>query len=509
MLPTASRLVLFGSLVSLTAALSAQGDAVWVRGDVFAGSGTSTYRVYDNNGVFKETISSGGTSTETTGGAFDSAGNLWTTEFTSGQITQYDGNHPHAVIRRFNSQPGNESIVFNAANEFFSGSANGDRAMRKYDINGNLLETHNPTIGPRGTDWIDLAADQRTMFYTSEGPIVRRYDVVSRTQLPDFATGIGSINYALRLLPPFDGTGGLLVASTADIKRLNGAGAIVQTYDATGQNQWFAMNLDPDGTSFWGGDITTHNFYKFDIASGNILVGPINTTTQLAGLIVKGEITGGNTEPRCTAPAVIAGTTGNPLQFNVSAVDDNMGDIVTLSVSGLPAGAVMVPPLPLMGNPVASQFRWTPSAGQVGQFIVVFTARDRSGLESVCRTIINVAPDCLLMLSGDRSQIYLGNGDWCHVDPGQIFFATSVLANEVPTIGIPDDPRLKDVRIYGQILLYNEQNFPTDPLKMSNGLEMTLGGERGTAYGHPSGLWFRNIEPTRIGGRLTFEFNMN
>ncbi|MDX1670055.1 MAG: hypothetical protein R3194_11600, partial [Limnobacter sp.] len=29
----------------------------------------------------------------------------------------------------------------------------------------------------RGSDWIDLAADQCTMYYTSEGTLVKRFDV--------------------------------------------------------------------------------------------------------------------------------------------------------------------------------------------------------------------------------------------------------------------------------------------------------------------------------------------
>jgi hypothetical protein len=41
---------------------------------------------------------------------------------------------------------------------------------------------------------------------------------------------------ALRLLPPGDGTGGLLVADRNNIKRLDGNGIVVQTYDFLGED---------------------------------------------------------------------------------------------------------------------------------------------------------------------------------------------------------------------------------------------------------------------------------
>ncbi|MFQ6031793.1 MAG: T9SS type A sorting domain-containing protein [Candidatus Zixiibacteriota bacterium] len=118
-----------------------------------------------------------------------------------------------------------------------------------------------------------------------------RYDVCSDAQLADFAN-IGGVSYALRLLPPGDGTGGLIVANTYDIKRLDGTGAVIQTYDAAGENCWFSMNLDPNGTSFWAGDYCSSNFYKFNIATGAIELGPINTGTgsyTLWGICIFGE----------------------------------------------------------------------------------------------------------------------------------------------------------------------------------------------------------------------------
>src|SRR5207237_136341 len=138
--------------------------------------------------------------------------------------------------------------------------------------------------------------DQRTMFYTSEGRKIKRYDVSgSGTQLSDFATLPGSDPpfraYAFRLLPPGDGSGGLLVADSDNIKRLDGSGNVVQTYDAPNVGDWFALNLDANGTSFWSENKDNGAIYKFNIASGDIerQIQAIASSTH--GLCSKGEIT--------------------------------------------------------------------------------------------------------------------------------------------------------------------------------------------------------------------------
>ena len=197
-----------------------------------------------------------------------------------------------------------ESVVFDAAGNFYVGHADGGHTIRKFDAAGNPAGTFSPAVDTRGTDWIDLAADQCTIFYTSEGGKVKRFNVCSNTQLPDFAD-IGGTNYALRLLPPFDGSGGLLVANNTTVKRLNALGAAVQTYDATGEDTWFALSLDPNGTSFWSGGAFT-KFYRFNISTGMIEVGPIDPNCCLAGLCLKGEITGG------TAPTLTPTSTLTP-----------------------------------------------------------------------------------------------------------------------------------------------------------------------------------------------------
>src|SRR4029077_2202076 len=141
------------------------------------------------------------------------------------------------------------------------------------------------------------------------------WDLSANGALPRLCNLPGGINaFALRLLPPGDGTGGLLVATSNALQRLDAAGHIVQTYNAPGESKWFAVNLDPDGTSAWSGSATTDNFYRFNIATGAKELGPINIGThaqdQLKGLCVKGELT---VAPTPTPPAPSPTPTCSPL----------------------------------------------------------------------------------------------------------------------------------------------------------------------------------------------------
>jgi cysteine-rich repeat protein len=268
----------------------------WVKGDVFTAVGDGKYNVFSNTGVFKETIDTGFSGEFTHGCAFNQdSSKLYTTVFSVSKVVVFNTTHPHAVLQTIDSNPGlaPESIVFDAAGNFYVGHAYGDLKIHKYNASGTFLESYSAAIDVSGTNWIDLATNQCTLFYTSFGRLVKRFDVCTNTQLTDFATLPGyGYAYAFRLLPPGDGTGGLLVADYKNIKRLNGTGNVIQTYVADGSDVWFSLSLDPDGTSFWSGDVGTSNFYHFGIDSGNILGGPFSSgSSDLFGICLLGEVT--------------------------------------------------------------------------------------------------------------------------------------------------------------------------------------------------------------------------
>jgi hypothetical protein len=145
-----------------------------------------------------------------------------------------------------------------------------------------------PAVSRSGVDWIDLSSDQRTIFYTSEDSYVHRFDSVTGLQLPYFGGGriIKEQRFhSLRILPPGDGSGGVLVAAGKDILRINADGEIVQRFFATGDTDviagtgredgipqgWYSLEVDPGARTFWASSHDTGLLYHFDIATGAIL----------------------------------------------------------------------------------------------------------------------------------------------------------------------------------------------------------------------------------------------
>lgn len=255
-------------------------------GDVFAGvDGGGNIQVWRSGSIV--TTLNTGSGTFTTGMAFDASGNVYATDFNN-NVSKFDNNGTLVSSSFINAGSNNESILFDKAQNIYVGDA-GSNLIRKFDSSGSLITSFPVSTEARGTDWIDLAADQKTIYYTSEGGRIMRYDTSTNTQLADFAN-VGGASFALRIL----GDGGVLVANSSNIKRLNSAGTVVQNYDVAGQDSWFALNLDPDGKSFWSGDYSNDKFYQFDIATGSVIGSAYDTGlggNHLFGLAVYGELT--------------------------------------------------------------------------------------------------------------------------------------------------------------------------------------------------------------------------
>jgi len=167
--------------------------------------------------------------------------------------------------------------------------------LRGGDIGGSLLQfdptgTIPKTIIETRVDFFDIAADQDTILYTQELRDIKRVSISTGTSLSNFTTGTAENAFAIRILPD----GSVLLADRDDVKRYDSEGYVFQTYDRPGENSWFSLNLDPNGTSFWSGNFETSNYYRFNIATEALEIGPINTGTladTLFGLCAKGEIT--------------------------------------------------------------------------------------------------------------------------------------------------------------------------------------------------------------------------
>ncbi|MBI4130044.1 hypothetical protein HY468_01870, partial [Candidatus Roizmanbacteria bacterium] len=197
--------ILLAAFAVVISVPSASASTTWNLGDVFAGVAGGSYNVYDNAGVFKETISDG-LGGFTTGCAFNNdLSKLYTTNFSNTKVVVYDDPSPHPIVQTVDPaaiNPGgqSESVVFAANGDFYVGHPDGDDDIQRYNSAGVYQQSYDVGIENRGSDWMDLAADQTTMFYTSEGGLVKRYDVSGAgAQLADFAS-IGGTNFALRLL---------------------------------------------------------------------------------------------------------------------------------------------------------------------------------------------------------------------------------------------------------------------------------------------------------------------
>jgi hypothetical protein len=258
------------------------------------------------------------TGTLTFGSVFDVAGNFFVTQFSDEAVAKFD---PTGLLigpfgSGYNMDP--ESDIVNAASDLFVGQADGTHQMLEFSPAGVLLNTFAPAIEGRGTDWIDLASDQCTMFYTSEGPHIKRFNVCTNTQLPDFnpvpLPGVHGFAQKIRAnheilvadseeFPPF----------ASEVTRLDASGNQIQHYLASSIEpgnttpDLFALVLDRDGTSFWVGD-SSSDVFKVDIASGAVLT-HFNAATDctgcgasvgVGGLAEKGQIQVSNPPPVCT-----------------------------------------------------------------------------------------------------------------------------------------------------------------------------------------------------------------
>ena len=207
------------------------------------------------------------------GMAFDAAGNLYVTRWCIGPCI--GGN----TVEKFSSMglPAGtlgadydcspHAILFDRTGAAYVGQAGCTGAILKL-VPGLPAVSYAVAPDFQGSFWIDLAADGCTMFYTSTGPNVKRFNVCTNRQLPNFnlAPLPGGVAQDLRVLPD----GGVVISSGEVIVRLNAAGAVVQTYGIPGEpSLWAGVELVGDGT-FWAGNYHSSNVYRFDLATGAV-----------------------------------------------------------------------------------------------------------------------------------------------------------------------------------------------------------------------------------------------
>jgi hypothetical protein len=319
-------------------------------GDVMVSISGGAIDEFTPAGTFVQTLNTG-TGSANTGSAFDSTGNFWVTMFDTG-LTEFDPTGALIGAAAAPSTP--ESVLFDAAGHIWLGQADGTRQILELSSNGSTqLNAFTVAIEDRGTDWIDLAADQCTMHYTSEGFNVFSFNVCTNTQNANFnAAPLPNRSFAHRILPFAVGSlpaGSELVADTSEVTVLNNTGAQVRHDTAVGSvdGLLFALNLDPDGTSYWTADAFTGEVWRVDIATGNVLTH--FTTSAGEGLSVKGQISAAVPTPTATGgatptPTPAAMASGSPPQ-NITSVPGATVTAGTLMIMNNSGGTMITPKL--------------------------------------------------------------------------------------------------------------------------------------------------------------------
>jgi uncharacterized repeat protein (TIGR01451 family) len=303
-------------------------------GDILLSMKDGTVQWRRHDWTLVKTITSGPEG-QAKGLALDATENLFVTHYygtglLGNDVAKFDpsGNLIGSFGSGYNCNPA--SIVFDHAGNAYVGHADCSGNIFKFDSLGNLLAQYNVAVENRGSSHILLGPDGCTMYYTSEGADVKRFNVCTNTQMPDFNTAplpdpIGGAQQ-FALLPD----GGMLVANLSVIVRLDAAGNLVRTYDAPGDTHcWLGIALDTDGASFWSSNWCGSSATRFDIATGSVIESHVasDTPDMVKQILV--------VPPNPLMPAMIINTAAVSGGGEVNLGNDSASD-PTLIVAPLP-----------------------------------------------------------------------------------------------------------------------------------------------------------------------------
>jgi Bacterial Ig-like domain (group 2)/PKD domain len=304
---------------------------------LFVGVSNGQIKQFDTTGNLIATLDTkqGGS---ITGMAFDAQDALYVTDFTADTVSKFDGsgNLVGSFGNGYNCQP--ESIVFDNAGNAYVGETGCSHALLKFDAYGNLAASTAVATEVEGSDWVDLASDQCTIFYTSQGTTIFRFNACTGQQLTPFATSLQT-GLGLRILPD----GGVLVADKQNIVRLDSGGRTITTYNANGESCWVSVTLDPDGTSFWAVDYCSSDIVQFDINSGNQL-SKLNSGTPaqtVYGVAMRAPRPATAAGPLIATQQTLTVAAGQTASFDLafSPVNGAVNQTFSFSCAHLPVGA--------------------------------------------------------------------------------------------------------------------------------------------------------------------------
>ena len=309
--------------------------AVTPMSSLFVGINNGQIKEFGKDGSPIATLSSnlGGS---TTGMAFDQFANLYVTDFTANAVSKFPGLGPATGFGSgYNCKP--ESIVFDQAGNAYVGETGCSHAIVKLDPYGTITAVYQPAVEQQGTDWIALGSDQCTIYYTSQGASVLRFNACTRHQMTPLTSQL-STGLALRILPD----GSVLVANLKNIRRFDAAGKLLQTYDAPGQDCWSALAPDSDGTSFWATDYCSSDVVRFDLAKASVISQfnagvPANSVFGVETFVPPQTTAAGTLIASPDSASVTPGQAAS-YSLNFNPVGAAVGQDFTFSCGNLPAG---------------------------------------------------------------------------------------------------------------------------------------------------------------------------
>jgi PKD repeat protein len=144
----------------------------------------------------------------------------------------------------------------------------------------------------------------------------------------------------------------------------------------------FTVNAtNTSGTFSWTPTFTAFGSYNVTFTALNALSGSATTVITVLG--------GCDRAPVVTAPLTASGTEGSLIAFTVTAFDPDGSSIVSLTATGLPAGATFT----ANASNTSGTFSWTPTFTQDGTYSVTFTASNTlSGSATTNITVGHVDP---------------------------------------------------------------------------------------------------------------------
>lgn len=269
--------------ISFTSAFSASAQHSYFQtGDIFLGQGGGIIQWRDSNGVFIRNINTGdaGGNGNGTGLRFHPfTGQLWVTNSnlppgsTKGiRIINTDGTPGNTIdVSAYQGTP--TSITFDKSGNAYVGDL-WNRVIVKVNSAGTAIVDHytistdNYVWGP---EWVEMDCNDSIIYYTNLRERVKRYNIVTRQQLPDLTDLTGSVSwlFAMRLLRD---NSMLVVTADHSVVRLNSSGTIIKTYGPTSTNAYFGLAVTPNEKYFWVGGLAGNGpMHKYDIASGNLV----------------------------------------------------------------------------------------------------------------------------------------------------------------------------------------------------------------------------------------------